>query len=159
MACRGSPRRRARPRARRLPCTCRGCFHLFFWTSCIKSIKYKVNPPPGVGAGSKGRSRKLPRRRHELSAFRRRHTMLSVLCLLASASGLVLTVSSRTSTISMGLAVGEQMPASVLRKAGVANKKAVLFFCERTFLIPSKTLMKYHPLTRHTNPMLPVRWC
>merc|ERR1719453_587225 len=52
--------------------------------------------------------------------------MLSMLCLLASASGLV--VSSRTSTISMGLAVGEQMPPSVLRNAGVANKKAVLFF-------------------------------
>merc|ERR1711990_184548 len=76
-----------------------------------------------------------------------------MLCLLASASGLV--VSSRTSTISMGLAVGEQMPPSVLRNAGVANKKAVLFFCECMFLIPFVMLM---PMPSTHSPLFTLCW-
>ena len=44
VACRGSPRRRARPRARRLPCTCLGCFHLGFvlFTSGITLDPYSI---------------------------------------------------------------------------------------------------------------------
>ena len=52
-------------------------------------------------------------------------TLLGLLC---SASGLSLGAASRSGPITMGLAVGDSVPKSVLSKAGVGGKKAVLFF-------------------------------
>ena len=54
VACRGSPRRRARPRARRLPCTCLGCFHLgFFFGHTLKYIvSFSFSPADGGLADS-----------------------------------------------------------------------------------------------------------
>ena len=54
-----------------------------------------------------------------------------LLAALALASGDALRIASvtpRTSTISMGLSVGDKFPASAAKACGVANKKAVVFF-------------------------------
>jgi hypothetical protein len=40
-----------------------------------------------------------------------------------------LRVGARAGQITMGLSVGDKMPSSVLSKAGIAGKKAVIFFC------------------------------
>lgn len=57
------------------------------------------------------------------------YKIIAAASLLAGADALrVAAVPSRTSTISMGLAVGEKFPASALSTCGVNGKKAVVFF-------------------------------
>lgn len=46
----------------------------------------------------------------------------------AAALRLVASAASRTSTVSMGLSVGDKFPASALQTCGVSGKKAVVFF-------------------------------
>merc|ERR1719171_355481 len=46
----------------------------------------------------------------------------------ADALRLVASAPSRSSTISMGLSVGDKFPASALKTCGVSGKKAVVFF-------------------------------
>ena len=53
--------------------------------------------------------------------------LLASLALSTSALRLAATA-SRTSTISMGLSVGDKFPASALKTCGVSGKKSVIFF-------------------------------
>ena len=54
--------------------------------------------------------------------------LLAAIALSAADALRLMTAPSRTSTISMGLAVGDKFPASALSTCGVSGKKAVVFF-------------------------------
>merc|ERR1719487_2161458 len=55
--------------------------------------------------------------------------LLAALVLVSTEAFRIASVGTpRASTISMGLAVGDKMPASVLKTCGVSGKKAVVFF-------------------------------
>merc|ERR1719387_1889981 len=54
--------------------------------------------------------------------------IVAALLVGADALRLAAHAPSRTSTISMGLSVGDKFPASALKTCGVSGKKAVVFF-------------------------------
>ena len=58
-------------------------------------------------------------------------SLVAFFALVGQASALRIAAvapSSRTGAVSMGLAVGDKAPASLLSKAGIQGKKAVVFF-------------------------------